>query len=83
MSSRTVTLEEIRHVPLEEIIQQVIAQRKPLTIQVSMDEEVTVQLKSREASDQPEASSRPVPNLIPLPVLDGYIPEGWEDAIYS
>jgi hypothetical protein len=26
---------------------------------------------------------KPLPRLKPLPVLEGFVPEGWEDAIYE
>ena len=68
MASQTLTLEELKHIPLDEIIRQVLDQRKTVTIRVSDDQEVTIQVK---------------PKLKPLPVLEGYIPEGWKDAIYA
>ena len=68
MSSQTLTMEELKHLSLEEIIHQILVQQKTLTVRVSDDQEVTIQLKS---------------GLKPLPVLEGYIPEGWKDAIYG
>lgn len=67
MSSETLTLEDLKDVPLEEIIRQVLDQEKIVTIRVADDREVTIQPKRR---------------LKPLPVLEGYLPEGWKDAIY-
>ena len=83
MSSQILTFEDLKQVSLEEIIQQVVVQRKTLTIRVSADEEITIQLKAREALNDSEAASRSKPKLIPLPVLKGYVPEGWKDAIYG
>lgn len=68
MVSQILTLKELKHVSLDEIIRQVLEQRKTLTILVSEDREVTIQPKTR---------------LRPLRVLEGYIPEGWKDAIYE
>jgi len=83
MSSQILTFEDLKQVSLEEIIQQVVVQRKTLTIRVSADEEITIQLKAREALNDPEAISRSEARLIPLPVLKGYVLEGWKDAIYG
>ncbi len=68
MSSQTLTFEELKHVSFEEIVRQVLTQRKTLTISISDDQEITIQLK---------------PRLKTLPVLEGYIPEGWKEAIYD
>ncbi len=68
MVSQSLTLEEIEHISLGEIIRQVLDKQTPLIIQVSDDQEVTIQ---------------PKPRLRPLPVLPGYVPEGWKDAIYA
>ena len=83
MSSQILTFEDLKQVSLEEIIQQVVVQRKTLTIRVSADEEITIQLKARKALNDPEAISRSEARLTPLPVLKGYVPEGWKDAIYG
>ncbi len=65
---QTLTLGAIKHVPLEEIIRRVLDEQISLIIQVSDDQEVTIQ---------------PKPRLRPLRVLPGYVPEGWKDAIYA
>lgn len=68
MSSQTQTLEKLKDVPLGEIISQVLERWETWTIRVSDDQEVSIQPKAR---------------LKPLPTLEGYIPEGWKDAIYG
>ena len=66
MQEQNLTIEELKDVSVGEIIQQLLSQRKPLTILVSEDEEVSIQLR---------------PRLKPLIVLDGSIPTGWKEAI--
>ena len=68
MSSQTLTLEAIKGVSLEDLIAQVLRERQTLTIHVSNGQEVVI---------------KPRLELKPLPVLDGYIPQGWKDAIYN
>ena len=31
----------------------------------------------------PPSLPKPLPRLKPLPVLEGFVPEGWKDAIYE
>jgi hypothetical protein len=68
MSSQTLKLEAIKDIAVGEIIWQVLRERQTLTIWVSSDQEVVIEPKQK---------------LKPLPVLDGYIPQGWQDAIYD
>lgn len=68
MSFQTLELDAIKGVSLEEIIAQVLRENRALTIWVSGEQEVVIE---------------PRPKLKPLPVLDGYIPQGWKDAIYA
>ena len=68
MPGQNLTLEELKDVSFAEIIQQLLRQRKPLTILISEEEEVSIQLR---------------PRLKPLLVLDGSIPAGWKEAIYG
>ena len=68
MPSQTLKLDTLKDVPLGKIILQVLKKRQKLTIWVSDEQEVIIE---------------PKPKLHPLPVLDGYIPEGWKDAIYD
>jgi hypothetical protein len=68
MQGQILTLEELKDISFEEIIRQLLSQQNSLTVLVSDDEEVSIQLRSR---------------LKPLPVLDGSIPAGWKEAIYG
>ena len=68
MSSQIVTLEAIKGIPLEDLIARVLRERGPLTIWVSEDQQVVISLRQKPK---------------PLPVLDGYVPQGWKDAIYG
>ena len=68
MSEQILTIEELKDVTFEEFIRQILAQRNRLSIVVSDDEELSIELK---------------PRLKPLPVLDGSIAEGWKEAIYD
>jgi hypothetical protein len=68
MALQVLTMEELKHLSFEEVIRQVLAEQKTLTVRISDDQEVTIQLK---------------PALKPMLVLDGYLPEGWKDAIYG
>ena len=66
MAGQILNIEELRIVSVEEVVRQLLTRRDRLTIVVSEDEEVSIELKSR---------------LKPLPVLDGKIPAGWKNAI--
>lgn len=68
MPSQTLKLEAIKDMAVGEIIWQVLRERQTLTIWVSSDQEVVIEPKQK---------------LKPLPVLDGYVPQGWQDAIYD
>ena len=68
MSTQILTLEALKDISLEDFFAQVLRERQVLTIRVSNDQEIVIS---------------PQQKLEPLPVLDGYIPQGWEDAIYD
>ena len=68
MATQTLTLEAIKSISLEELFARVLQERQALTIQISNDPAIVI---------------APQENLKPLPVLDGYIPQGWKDAIYD
>ena len=63
----TLKLEELKHKSLEEILQSVSVNRQILTVRLTNGAEIIIQ---------------PKPELKPLPVLEGYVPEGWKEAIY-
>ncbi len=68
VSSQTLKLDAIKGVSLEEIIARVLKEDQTLTIWVSSEQEVVIEPRQK---------------LKPLPVLDGYVPQGWKDAIYT
>ena len=65
---RTLTMEEAKARPLEELLREVTESREP--IWVVLDENDQVEIK-------------PALRLKPLETLPGYMPEGWKDAIYD
>ena len=68
MVTQTITLEDIKKRPLEEVFREVARGSQHLVVQLPDGEEVII-------------ASRP--RLKPLPVLEGCIPEGWKDAVYA
>lgn len=68
MTEHILTLDEIKDVSMEEIIRRILTQRDTLTIQISDEEQISIQLK---------------PKLKPLLLLEGKIPPGWKEAIYG
>lgn len=67
LMQKTSTLDELKDKSLEEIIHSVLTRQEVLTIQLPNGDEVIIQ---------------PKPELKPLPILEGYIPQGWKEAIY-
>ncbi|MHC4089556.1 MAG: hypothetical protein ACYSVY_04620 [Planctomycetota bacterium] len=68
MTEQTVTLEALQGQSLEEILQQVADERVTVTVLLPDGKEVVIE---------------PKPRLKPLPVLEGYVPAGWKDALYG
>jgi hypothetical protein len=60
------TLEELKGRTFEDLLHEVARSRKPITIVLEEGESVTI---------------KPASHLKPLPVLEGYVPEGWKDAV--
>ena len=67
MNNRTLLLDDLKKHTLEEVLREVIRRQEVLTVLLPEGETVAIQ---------------PSPALKPLPVLDGFVPEGWKDAIY-
>jgi hypothetical protein len=61
------TLDELKGRSLEDLLQEVVRSREPITVLLDEGESVTIE---------------PTKQLKPLPELKGSIPEGWKDAIY-
>ncbi len=68
MTLHMVTLDDIKNRSIEDILQSVLTDQQMLTITFPDGAEVLIQ---------------PKPQLRRLPVLEGYIPPGWKDAIYE
>ena len=67
-TTQKLTLAELETRQLREILETVLLKHIALTVQLPDGDEVVIQPKAR---------------LKPLPVLNGYIPDGWRDAIYD
>jgi len=68
MTFKTLKLKELEEKQLKEILQNVSTNKQALVVELPDGEEVIIQ---------------PKPLLKPLPILEGYVPEGWKDAIYQ
>ncbi len=68
MTVKTLKLKEIAKKQLKDVLQNVSISQQALVVQLPGGEEVIIQ---------------PKPPLKPLPILEGYVPEGWKDAIYQ
>jgi hypothetical protein len=68
MTMRKVALDELKGLTLEEVLSEVAAQQEILTITLPDGQNITIQ---------------PSPELEPLPLLKGTIPDGWKDGIYE
>jgi hypothetical protein len=64
----TRTLDELRGRTLEDVLNEVVQNKEPMTVLLDEGSAVVI---------------RPALELRPLRVLDGRVPEGWKDAIYS
>ena len=68
MVTETVTLEDIKKRPLDEVFQEVADGLGHRVVQMPDGAEVIIESR---------------PRLEPLPELEGYIPDGWKDAVYA
>jgi hypothetical protein len=68
MTEHTVTLEAVKGQSVEALLQQVVEQC--VTVTVLLPDGAAVVLEPR-------------PRLQPLPVLEGYVPAGWKEALYG
>ena len=68
MNNRTLALDDLKAQTLEEVLREVVRRQEVLTVHLPEGETVAIQ---------------PAPRLKPLPVLDGFVPGGWKDAIYE
>ena len=68
MGRQTLTLDDLREQTLEDVLRRVVREQQVLTVRLPEGETVAIQ---------------PSPQLEPLIVLDGFVPEGWKDAVYE
>lgn len=68
MVNRTVVLEDLKERSLEDVLREVVNRQEVLTVRLPEGETVAI---------------KPSPQLKPLPALEGFVPEGWKDAIYD
>ncbi len=68
MTERIMTLEEARERTVDELLHEVASERAAMTVVLGDGEMVVIQ---------------PAPSLKPLPELEGFVPEGWKDAVYG
>ena len=67
MGSRKLTLADVKARPLDDLLHEVLQNKEPVTVVVEDGQEVEL---------------RPI-ELKPLPELEGSIPLGWKDGIYT
>ena len=65
---KTLTMDELKARSVEELLQEVDDTQEPVRIVLAEGHEIDI---------------KPAPKLKPMIRLEGYIPEGWKDAIYS
>lgn len=68
MATQTMMLEDIRERSLEDVLWDVARSYTHIVVRMPDGEKVIIE---------------PSPRLKPLPVLEGYVPTGWKDAIYA
>ena len=74
---RTLTLEEVKNRTAHDLLREVVQGHGPITVVLEEGAAVTLQeTASAEGRD-------PALTLKPLLTLPGYVPEGWQDAIYD
>lgn len=66
MTERILTLEEVRERTVDELLHEVANERAAMTVVLGDGEMVVIE---------------PAPSLKPLPELEGFVPEGWKDAV--
>ena len=63
----TLSVDSLKNLSIEEFLVSILQQKSTITVQFPTGEAVVIQPKQV---------------LLPLPILDGYVPQGWKDAIY-
>ena len=68
MANRILVIEDLKERSLEEVLREVISRKEVLTVRLPEGGVVII---------------KPTLQLEPLPELEGYVPEGWKDALYG
>lgn len=68
MATQVVRLDELKGRPWEDVLQDIVDQQVTTVVLLPDGREVTIE---------------PKPHLKSLPELEGYVPEGWKDALYA
>ncbi|MGB9724528.1 MAG: hypothetical protein ACP5OO_04065 [Chloroflexia bacterium] len=68
MAEKNLSLEELGHRPIDQVLQEVAETGDSLLVHLPEGRVVRI---------------TPLSPLRPLPVLEGFIPEGWKDALYG
>ncbi len=68
MTNRILILDDLKERTLEDVLREVARQQEALTVRLPEGEAVAIE---------------PIPRLKPLPALEGFVPEGWKDAVYD
>lgn len=66
--TRTITVDEVRGRAVDELLQEVTQKQETLRVEMSQGEYVEI---------------KPLPKLKPILTFEGYVPDGWKDAIYE
>ena len=65
---KTLTMDEVKARPVEELLQEVDDTQEAVRIVLAEGHEIDI---------------KPAPKLKPLITFEGYVPDGWKDAIYE
>jgi hypothetical protein len=68
MMDRTLVLDDLKERSLEEVLREVVRRQERLTVRLPEGDTIAIQ---------------PLRRLKPLPELEGFVHEGWRDAIYD
>ena len=68
MPEKILTLEEVKGRAVDELLREVTNQREAMRVVLENGDMVVIQ---------------PAVLLKPLPELEGFVPEGWKDAVYG
>ena len=76
---RTMTLEEVKGLTVHDLLQEVVQGHEPVTVILEDGQAVTLE---EDFSTEPLEAASGL-KLKPLMTLPGFVPDGWEDALYE